>query len=92
MLVPDSVCVPLPPLVRPPLPDSTPEKLVEVLLAPMLRPAFITTEPDPASDPMVSVVDTVRVVPLSTVTALLLLIALPPDTVSPPPDTVVAPV
>ena len=84
--------MPVPVLVRPPVPDRTPEKLLVLLSAPVVRVSSSVTEPAPASEPMVSAAARIRVAPDSTVTALLSPIAEPPSVVRKPPDTVVAPV
>ena len=54
-MAPVSVKVPVPTFVKPPVPERTPEKVVEVLLPPAVRvPAPRVTLPAPASEPTVS--------------------------------------
>ena len=66
----ERVWLPLPVLVRPPVPLSVPLKPVEVLSPPVLsvKPALARV-PAPASEPMVSAPPRVRVVPAESVTA-----------------------
>jgi hypothetical protein len=54
-LLPDSVNVPVPILLSPPVPEMTPAKLVEVPSAPVVStPEPSDTPPAPASEPIVS--------------------------------------
>ncbi len=93
LLPPVSVSVPLPSLVRLPVPLMVPENVVELLSPPadkIPEPPSVTV-PAPASEPMVSAPLTVRMAPDATVTALASPIAEPPDATSVPAETVVAP-
>ena len=94
MLMPDSVSVPVPALVRPlPAPEITPEKVVLALSPPAVRLLPSTTLPAPASEPMVSApLARVRVAPESTVVVAVSEREEPPLTDRVPVETVVAPV
>ncbi len=72
MLAPASVSTPLPILVRPPLPEITPEKMVLVLSLPVVRVAEPSvTLPAPASEPMLWLkLARLSVAPAATVNAL----------------------
>ncbi len=70
--------MPLPVLVKPPVPLATPLKVVEVLSPPEVNVFALSTRfPAPASDPMVSLPVRLSVAPPATVTALLSEIAVP---------------
>ncbi|MCY1409499.1 hypothetical protein D9M71_248500 [compost metagenome] len=94
LLVPDSVKVPPPSSVRVPEPVMAPEKVLLVPLMPIVSaevPRATVPAPDKAS--MVSLAATVRVAPDATVTDVLSFSAPPTRlSVSPPADTLVAPV
>jgi hypothetical protein len=54
LLAPESASVPLPILVRPPVPEIVPENVVLVLSVPVVSVAAPrATEPAPASEPMI---------------------------------------
>ena len=92
--------MPLPIFSRPPVPESTPPKEVLVLSVPVVRMKLckVTLPPvllPPASEPMVSLAFNNKMVPLvvARVTALVLAMAVPPETAKvPPPVMLVIPV
>ena len=85
MFVPDSVSVPVPILVRPPVPDATPEK-VGLAFSPPVVSVFApsTTLPAPPRLPIVSDAFSCSVAPDAIVTAPVSDNALPPATASVP--------
>ena len=82
--------MPLPVLVRPPVPLTMPSKVVLVLAPPVVSVWLPSvTPPLPVSEPMVSLPDMSSVAPLDTVTALLS--PMPPLALSVPAPMLVAP-
>ena len=84
--------MPVPVLVRPPVPPIAPEKVVappDRLTVRVWPPSV--TEPAPLSEPIVSAAPSSSVAPELTVTAPVSAMALPPETASVPVLTVVTP-
>ena len=94
-MVPESVSVPTPILVKPPVPPIAPANAV-LLASPAVSVLLprVTVVPDtPANEPTVSLALSVKVAPVvSKFTAPALAMALPPAKASVPALTVVAPV
>ncbi|MNF76828.1 hypothetical protein D3C84_589540 [compost metagenome] len=93
-MVPDSVSVPLPVLVRPPVPLIPPANVVLLSLPPVVRvllPSVRVLPLVPASEPMVSLDASSSVEELLTVTAELSWMAEPPLRISLPEATVTLP-
>ena len=94
VLAPDSVSVPLPCLVKPPVPPMAPANVV-LFASPavsVLLPKVTVVPVTPDKEPMVSLAPRVKFAPVvSKITAPVLRIALPPDKASVPALTVVAP-
>ena len=83
----------MPLFTRPPLPEMTPSKLVEVLSPPVVRMfAPSKTLPDPASEPIVSDAPTPRRAGAVMVTATVSASAAPPVRFTSPPLIVTGPV
>ena len=94
-MVPDSVSVPAPTLLKPPVPPIAPAKVV-LLASPavsVLLPRVTLVPATPASEPTVTSALSVRSAPdVSRITAPVSAMALPPDKASTPALTVVTPV
>ena len=94
-MVPDSVSVPAPDLVKPPVPPMTPANVL-VLASPavsVLLPKVTVVPVTPLSEPTVSLAFSVKFAPeVPKLTAAVSSMALPPDKANVPALTVVVPV
>ena len=94
-MVPDSVSVPAPTFVKPPVPPMAPANAV-LFASPavsVLLPKLTVVPDTPAKEPTVSLALSVKVAPdVPRTTAPVSAMALPPDKVSVPALTVVVPV